>query len=445
MSMPSLAQPTFAPPCGPVVGWVDVDVARATGIPYAHADRFEAPVAATDWTEPHDATTWSPSCPQQPVPFLAEVLGSTAATIPPNEHCQNLSVTMPLDLAPDERVPVMVWIHGGSYSSGAGDVPIMDPRALVRDHRVVVVTVTYRLATFGFVGGIDGRPANLGLLDQIEAFRWVKRNIAAFGGDPERVTAFGQSAGADAIAHIMATPDAASLFSRAIIQSPPLGLARGRAKMAAAMAEATSSFTPEMTAADIVAKQPDIVAAGTGFGLVSSMPYGIQYGHDPLPSEEGVNDAWSAVANDIDVLIGSTAEEARLFTPRLEGLQKWISLRGVGPAIHRLVVSALTKSMYTRAISDFAKRYALAGGTIHSYAISWSAPGNQYGSAHTIDLPLLFGDEQSWKAATLLTGATWPEIDAHARTVRALWSSFAHGERLPDSGSIPGVLTYRKA
>lgn len=443
--MPSIAQPTFAPPCGPVLGWTDVDVARATGIPYAHADRFEAPVAAPDWTEPHDATTWSPSCPQLPVPFLAEVLGSTAATIPPDEHCQNLSVVMPLDLAPDELVPVMVWIHGGSYSSGAGDVPIMDPRALVRDHRVVVVTVTYRLATFGFVGGIEGRPANLGLLDQIQAFRWVKRNIAAFGGDPERVTAFGQSAGADAIAHIMATPDAASLFSRAIIQSPPLGIARGRAKMAAAMAQVSATFTPDMTAQDIVDKQADIVAAGTGFGLVSSMPYGIQYGCGPLPAEDAVDDAWASVAPKIDVLIGSTSEEARLFVPRLEGLQKWISLPGVGPLIQRLVVSTLTKSIYTKAITAFTQLYSRAGGTVHSYVISWSAPGNQYGSAHTIDLPLLFGDEQIWKPATLLAGATWPEIDTNAKQVRALWSSFAHGEGLADSGSIPGVLTYRRA
>ena len=122
-----------------------------------------------------------------------------------------------------ERLPVMVWLHGGSYTSGSGDLAIFDPAVLVAETRVIVVSVTYRLGLFGYLSTSTGRPANLGLLDQIEAFRWVQRNIASFGGDPGRVTAFGQSAGGDAVAHLMATPDAASLFQRAIIQSAPAG------------------------------------------------------------------------------------------------------------------------------------------------------------------------------------------------------------------------------
>jgi carboxylesterase type B len=90
----------------------------------------------------------------------------------------------------------MVWIHGGSYVFGAGDAAIFDPRALVEEQGVIVVSVTYRLGLFGFLGGSAGRAANLGLLDIIEALRWVKRNIQAFGGAPDCVTLFGQSAGA---------------------------------------------------------------------------------------------------------------------------------------------------------------------------------------------------------------------------------------------------------
>ena len=226
--------PAFTPPCGPVHGWADGDVVRTTGIPYAVAGRFTAPTPAPDWAEPLKATAPAPACPQVSSPFLEDVLGGAMGDLPRDEHCQRLSITLPRDLAEEEQLPVMVWIHGGSYTTGAGDAPIMDPARLVAEQRVVVVSVTYRLGLFGYLGWGHHRPANLGLLDQLEAFRWVGRNIAAFGGDRHRVTAFGQSAGADAVAHLMAVPEAPSLFSRAILQSPPLGITRGRAGMNAA-------------------------------------------------------------------------------------------------------------------------------------------------------------------------------------------------------------------
>ena len=142
------------------------------------------------------------------MPFLDDILGTRYGELPGSEDCQRLSITMPADLADDERVPVMVWLHGGSYTSGSGDLAIFDAKALVAENRVIVVSVTYRLGLFGYLATGTGRPANLGLLDQLEAFRWVQRNIGAFGGDPGRVTAFGQSAGGDAVAHLMATPEA---------------------------------------------------------------------------------------------------------------------------------------------------------------------------------------------------------------------------------------------
>lgn len=168
---------------------MDGPVTRATDIPYASAERFAEPSVVPDWSEPFDATDWSPACPQRAMPFLDRVLGSTLDQRRLDEDCQHLSVTMPAGTAPGDDLPVMVWIHGGSYVSGAGDLPIMDPAALVAEQNVIVVTVTYRLGLFGFLGGVPGRPANLGLLDQLAAFAWVQRNISAFGGDPRRVTA----------------------------------------------------------------------------------------------------------------------------------------------------------------------------------------------------------------------------------------------------------------
>ncbi len=132
---------------------------------------------------------------------------------------------------------------------------------------MIVVSVTYRLGLFGYLATGTGRPANLGLLDQLEAFRWVQRNIAAFGGDPGRVTAFGQSAGGDAVAHLMATPEAPSLFQRAIIQSAPLGITRGREKMSRAMGIAAEAVTEDTPAMEVVAIEDHVSQVARKYGL----------------------------------------------------------------------------------------------------------------------------------------------------------------------------------
>ena len=433
--------PSFAPPCGPVLGWRDRAVVRATGIPYATAERFQPPAPVPDWQDPYEATTWSPACPQGPTPLLDTILGPQLERLGRDEHCQNLSVTLPPDLAPGESLPVLVWIHGGSYTSGAGDMPITDPAALVAEQRVVVVAVTYRLGIFGFLGDGHGRPANLGLLDQIAALRWVQRNIAAFGGDPAQVTVFGESAGGDAAAHLMAVAEAPTLFRRAILQSPPLGIARGRARMSAAMAAAAAHVTPEMTAAEVVALQPDVERRAARFGLLAGMPFGTQYGFAPLPAEDEVDAAWQRVAPAVDVLAGHTTEEARFFLGRVPVLARAAGWPVVGRLVTGVVVGYVTAAVYARGVRAFADRHARAGGRAHHYVVSWSAPGNPYGAAHTIDLPLLFGDEAAWSTAALVAGASWAEIDGHARRVRQVWADFARGQ-LSGSGEIPGVLRY---
>lgn len=446
--------PAFTPPCGPITGWRDRDVVRATGIPYAAAGRFQPPESIPDRTEVFAATSLSPACPQGPVPFLDDILGTRYGELPGSEDCQRLSITMPAGLEDDERVPVMVWLHGGSYTSGSGDLAIFDPKALVAENRVIVVSVTYRLGLFGYLATGTGRPANLGLLDQLEAFRWVQRNIAAFGGDPENVTAFGQSAGGDAVAHLMATPEAPTLFRRAIIQSAPLGITRGREKMSTAMGIAAEGVTADTPAMDVVALEGQVSQVARKFGLIAAMPFGTQYGHAPLPPESGIEEAWNATAPGIEVLIGHTSEEARMFLPRNRPVSLLGKVPVLGPAVVRAVSWAVTEAVYGRAARKFARRHVRAGGTAHSYVLSWAAPGNFYGAAHTVDLPLLFGDQKTWAGAGLLAGASWEEIDAQGRALRAVWARFAAGRGLdgrgadgggPVDGGIPGSLRYRSA
>nr|WP_246308764.1 carboxylesterase family protein [Kineosphaera limosa] len=418
---------------------------RANGIPYARADRFALPSPTPPWVEPLPATEPAPACPQPPVEFLDEVLGGFSSVSGHDEHCQRLSVTMPGDVRPGEALPVMVWVHGGSYVFGAGDVGCMDPAPLVREQRVVVVTVTYRLGLFGFLGDGVSRPANLGLFDLLEALRWVQRNIAAFGGDPGNVTAFGQSAGADAIAHLMATRESRGLFRRVILQSPPLGIRRGRARMNAAMMRVASSLTAQTPVAQVVRLTGPVLRVGSRFGLKGAMSFGPQAGHAPLPAEAQVEAAWDAVAPHVDVLIGYARDEAELFLQRPGPLRAVFDRPRVGPWLSARIRNRTTEAVYGRACREFAARHARAGGNAWSYLITWAAPGNPFGAAHTIDLPLLFGDEATWRDATLVAGATWEELQAAARPVRALWADFARGTTPADSTQIPDTLTCTRA
>ncbi len=192
------------------------------GIPYAAAPtgerRWRPPVPASGWTGVRDATVPGAPCMQTP---LAALPG------PPSEDCLSLNVWSEATPVAHPR-PVMVFIHGGGFVNGAGTEPNYDGTALA-EHGVVLVTLNYRLGVFGFLahpaltregGGTSG---NYGLLDQIEALRWVRRNIAAFGGDPDRVTLFGESAGGTSVDMLLAIPAARGLFQRAILQSPAIG------------------------------------------------------------------------------------------------------------------------------------------------------------------------------------------------------------------------------
>lgn len=416
---------------------------RATGIPYATAGRFQPPVPAPDRTSRFAATTLAPACPQGPVPFLDDILGTRYGELPGSEDCQRLSITLPADLAGNEHVPVMVWLHGGSYTSGSGDLAIFDPKALVAENRVIVVSVTYRLGLFGYLATGTGRPANLGLLDQLEAFRWVQRNIGAFGGDPGCVTAFGQSAGGDSVAHLMATPEAPSLFQRAIIQSAPLGITRGRHKMSTAMGIAAEAVTEDTPMLEVVEIEGHVSQVARKYGLMAAMPFGTQYGHAPLPPEDEIEAAWNTTAPAIDVLIGHTSDEARLFLPRNPVVGRLAKVPVLGGAAVKAVNWAVTEAVYGRSARRFARRHARAGGKAYTYVLSWGAPGNFYRAAHTVDLPLLFGNQETWERAGLLAGASWDETNAVGREVRRLWASFARGDGLGETGEIPGALQYR--
>jgi para-nitrobenzyl esterase len=180
--------------------------------------RWKEPRPVSPWEGVRDATDFGPHCVQGPI------FGDITFPRPASEDCLNLNIWTPAANAGD-RLPVMVWIHGGGFQAGAGGEPRHDGEAFARKG-IVLVTINYRLGVFGFLAHPEltresGRNAsgNFGLLDQIAALRWVKDNIAAFGGNPGNVTIFGESAGSFAVSALMASPLAAGLFHKAIGES----------------------------------------------------------------------------------------------------------------------------------------------------------------------------------------------------------------------------------
>lgn len=201
------------------------DGASFLGIPYAAPPvgrlRWAPPQEPAPWTGVRDATYYRPACPQLPSPWLPEMLGRKEMQT--SEDCLYLNVWTPR-LRSDESLPVMVWIHGGGNIEGSQEWPPLGPA--LATHGVVVVTINYRLGVLGYLAhpelsaqSPDHVSGNYGLLDQMAALRWVKRNIRSFGGDPHRVTVFGASSGSLDVCDLMASPLAQGLFDRAIMQS----------------------------------------------------------------------------------------------------------------------------------------------------------------------------------------------------------------------------------
>lgn len=223
------AGPSAAPATGPVCGTTETvtvhDTARVTtvfrGIPYA-----KPPVGALRWQPPQD-TAWTAM--QVDTAFGSKCLQMENKHLVGSEDCLFLNVWMPPGATAGSSLPVMVFIHGGAFVLGAGSLPLYDGAYLAARGNVIVVTLNYRLGALGFLAsnGVAGMTltGNQGLKDQLKALQWVHDGIAAFGGDPGKVTLFGESAGAMSVGfHLFSVPASKGLFRAAIMESNPMGV-----------------------------------------------------------------------------------------------------------------------------------------------------------------------------------------------------------------------------
>lgn len=341
------------------------------GIPYAAAPvgdlRWRPPRPPVPWSDVRDATTPGPACMQA---------GGTGPTSVPvteqSEDCLTLDVwTGALPDVVKQRRPVMVWIHGGGYRSGRGSLPQYGGEVLV-PKGVVLVTINYRLGPLGYFAhpalaaeDPHGSAGNYGLLDQVAALEWVRRNIARFGGDPKRVTIFGESAGAFAVASLLASPLAKGLFHRAIMQSGtsfPYGTvtrdvahARGSIRAGTLGVTRTDARAAAMLRAldaralvDVGRRDLDtLLAIGRLGGPLE--PEGTRLAFVPvvdgwalpLPVDEAIaSGRW----NRVPVIVGSNADEGTFFVrapivSTVDGYRAMLGARGIGDATGALAAA----------------------------------------------------------------------------------------------------------
>jgi para-nitrobenzyl esterase len=306
----------------------DVGVVNAfLGIPFAAPPvgdlRWRAPVAATPWKGVRQATSYSASCMQTFDPNGSEPwTHEYVIKGPVSEDCLYLNVWVPKQAA-QKKLPVMVWIHGGAFTSGASSVPIYDGTKLAAKG-IIVVSINYRLGPFGFLAHPELSAetpqhvsGNYGLLDQIAALRWVKENITAFGGDPDHVIIAGQSAGAMAVVDLMATPLAKGLFSGAIAQS---GVALAGDLLSLSAAEKTGTDFAKSAGATSL---KDLRALSAEAILNTRLPMAPGFGLRFVPNLDGwiFPDTLSKLFakgeyNDTPLLTGQTADEMRGLNPK---------------------------------------------------------------------------------------------------------------------------------
>lgn len=422
-------------------------VAVFRGIPYATAERFSPPDAAI-WDGALDATGFGPIAPQVPGAQFQR------ADLVQDEQCLSLNVWTPA--IDDGRRPIMVWIHGGAFRTGSGASPLYEGSTLASRGDVVVITINYRLGLLGYLAhpalaaDEGGACANWGMLDCVEALRWVRDHGAAFGGDPADVTVFGESAGAAAVALLCTMPAAQGLFHKAAVQSgAPLTAtmdhAMALAERAADLASVDVTGLRHLPVDDILAVQQQVEAEGADRTFLPAVDGSI------IPSRPG-RALRAGSAAGIPMLIGTNLDEWKLWAAAdshsrdlgedrlrsrlaqrfpaesVDGLLLAVHearvARGEGTAPNDLFYAIESERMFrvpARRVADAQSRHA----PTFVYLFTWGSPAMRgwLGACHGLEIAFVFGNQGRGELAAF-TGSG-PDADALADRMMDAWLAFA--------------------
>jgi para-nitrobenzyl esterase len=433
------------------------------GIRYATAQRHRAPQDIVPSDEILDATQFGPLCPQIPG-ALENILGTDTTNA--SEDCLHLNVFTPATPQSKTQLPVLVWIHGGAYTNGSNSVPWYHGSALA-SRGAVIVTINYRLGSFGFLGA-----DNFGTLDMISALRWVQRNIAAFDGDVNNVTIFGESAGGSAVVSLMSSPDTTGLFHKAWAMSPSIG--QFRTKERAVQAEQvflehagvpTREDLQKFTIAEMLGVQAKLEAIPVeNFDFFTPAAGGSALPHDILTA---------AAESPLPFVVGTNHDENRLWAAldpaqNQLGDEQWneICEQTFGEhAAHakttyesvrphevpwQLISSVRTDTAFRQRAQRISEQRVNANNKTWMYWFTWPTPvlGGLVGSCHALDIPFAF-DNLSSPRTDGLTGegteraaiakrfadeivffakesiASWPTFDVEVRSTLEINTEFA--------------------
>jgi len=389
------------------------------GIRFATAERFGLPEAvdvdldALESGADGQVGQYGPQCPQVHG-IMEQMLGQ--GSLPADEDCFFLNVFTPA--RDSSRRPVMVWVHGGAYTNGTGATPWYHGASLVERYDVVVVTINYRLGAFGFAhlsehgGGAFSDSGNLGIIDQVEALRWVQRNIHRFGGDPTNVTIFGESAGGSGVLSLMATPLGRGLFHRVLALSPSMNQLRTRERAHEAAGHLLSHAGTDAHGLRgaptdaVLAAQKKVLGMRDSFTAFAPTP-----GEPSMP----VPVVEAAAQNPVPLIIGTTRDEMLLFTladPVFQnmdepGLLRYATERfgthapeaidayrtarpGATPGA--LASAMLTDEAFRTPARRLAEERARLGHPTWMHWFTWETPqfGGMLRSCHALDIPFVF-------------------------------------------------------
>ena len=432
---------TVATTAGPVVGsWVSGGVASREilhlgGVPYAEAERFGLPRAPTPWTAPRDATHPGAAPPQR-TEGLELVPGMAPAHTA--EACLTAEVWTP---GTGSGRPILVWIPGGSFRIGGAGLPTYDGRHLAADGDMVVVGLNYRLGALGFLAS-DGVPSNLGLRDLLVAIDWIRANAAAFGGDAERITLMGESAGAGAITHLLTRPDLPIAGAIVLSGSATMTLDAPTAQRVAARTLELAGVADAAALAgvpvdDVLDAQMRAVAdlAAT----VGMMPFHPWVDGDVVPAAP-LDAATADALAPVPLVLGTTAHEMELFrdvVPVLpaEHAVGFLTARAAPLGCTRAAVAAGLEACggdLVAAIADvnlhlpalrIAESHARRGLPVWRASFTWESA--EHRACHAVDLPFHFGtlDVAGWREFAGAVGN--PAADELSRRLRLAWAAFA--------------------
>lgn len=410
------------------------------GLRFAVAERFERPVDVA-LSGNIDASVYGSICPQVPG-FLEQSLGLDSSSM--SEDCLFLNVYVPAGATTESQLPVLFWIHGGAYTNGSGSLDWYHGSSLAT-RGAIVVTINYRLGIFGFIGS-----ENLGTEDMVSALRWTNKNIEFFGGNPNNVTIFGESAGGSAVVSLMASSDAEPLFHKAWAMSPSIGQLRSAERSAeiqqtifdeaqvasvSALADKTVDELLELQNSLLTrpSREFDWFAPSAGCNSVSSTLLATAAASSKpfvIGTNRDENKLWSAFnpASSETTVEAWTQHTAKIFGEKASEAQTVYETRRAGES-HHFLISAVDTDVAFRA-----RAWALVNDRCDEemptwmYWFTWPTPafGGILGSCHALDIPFAF-DNLDAPGGEMFTGDSPERLPIAQRFADEITSFATHG------------------